>query len=55
MTGFILSWIEILVIVRDPENCPGLLVTRIKLLKVIIEFCWILISDDATKMLLIVT
>ena len=55
LTDFILSWKEILVIVSDPENCPGLLVTRMKLLKVIMEFCWILISHDDTKMLLIVT
>lgn len=39
----------------DPENCPGLLVTNMKLLKVIIEFCWMLLSLDDTKILVIVT
>ena len=50
-----LSWREILGIVMDPENCPGLLVTNLKLLNVIIEFCWILLSAVDTKMLLMVT
>ncbi len=41
--------------VNDPENWPGLLVTSMKLVKVINEFCWMLTSQDDTKMLLMVT